>query len=85
MHDRAVLGVQDDRDGVWHRVRDSDELGRRTGRRAASRLRLDLDELGVGEQAVLVELGLDEPEREPRAPHLGLCPDLAKRYGSAPM
>ena len=84
VHDGAVLGVQDDRDGVWHRVRDPDELRVERADARAARLRLDLDELGVDEQAVLVELGLHEPEREARSPHLGLCPDLAEEVRQRP-
>ena len=39
-------------------------------------LAVDLDELGVAQQAVLVELRLDQAEREPRAPDLAHA-DLA--------
>ena len=71
-----MVGVQRDRDGIGHRVRDARELG---GERPACdgiAARVDLDELGVAQEAVLVELRLDHAEREARAPHLAHA-DLA--------
>ena len=80
VQDRAVVGVQRDRDGIGHRVRDARELGseRSAGDRVA--LAVDLDELGVAQQPVLVQLRLDHAERQPRAPDLAHA-DLAHHVG----
>ena len=81
--DAPARGLEDDRHRVRDRVRHAHELGRERPDLSRPVLRHGLDELGVLHQAVLVELRLDEPEREPRGPDLR-DPDLPQRYGSAP-
>ena len=74
------MGVERDGDRVGHRVRDAREL---RGERAAGggiAVGVDLDELGVAQQAVLVELRLDHAQREARPPHLA-HPDLTHHVG----
>ena len=76
------MGVQRDRDGVGHRVRDARELGGERPARDGVAVGVDLDELGVAQEAVLVQLGLDHAEREPRAPdlaHADLAHDVGQR------
>ncbi len=76
VQDRALGGVQRDRDGIGHRVRDARELGRERAAGDGIALAVDLDELGVAQQPVLVQLRLHHAEREPRAPDLAHA-DLA--------
>ena len=76
------MGVQRDRDGIGHRVRDARELGRERAAGDRIAVGVDLDELGVAQQPVLVELRLDHAEREPRAPdlaHADLAHDVRQR------
>ena len=76
MQERALVGVQRDRDGVGDRVRDADELGLERADLDRLAARVDLDQLRVVAHPVLVELRLDQSERQPRAPDLGHA-DLA--------
>ena len=76
VQERALIGVQRDRDRVGDRVRDAHELGAERPDLHRLAARVDLDQLRVVAHAVLVELRLDQPERQPRAPHLGHA-DLA--------
>ena len=76
VQDRALVGVQRDGDGVGDRVRDADELGLERADLHRLAARVDLDQLRVVAHAVLVELRLDQAERQPRAPDLGHA-DLA--------
>ena len=65
-HDRAEVGAEHDRERVGDAVagRDEGEVERAD---LQARLVADLDELDALEQAVLLELGLDEREREAAA------------------
>ncbi len=71
VQERALIGVQRDRDRVGDRVRDAHELGAERADLHRLAVRIDLDQLRVVADAVLVELGLDQPERQARAPDLG--------------
>ena len=75
-------GLEDDRDRVRDRVRHAHELGLERADLDGARLGLGLVELGRVQQPVLVELRLDEPERQPRAPdlrHLDLAQQVRER------
>ena len=84
MIELPVAGVEDaaggrldrDADRVRDRVRHAHELEPEGPELHRFGLGIDLAELGRPEQAVLVELRLDEPERQPRGPDL-LDLDLA--------
>ena len=76
VQDRALVGVQRDGHGVRDRVRDAHELGLERADLHRLAVRVDLDQLRVVSHAVLVELRLDQAERQPRAPDLGHA-DLA--------
>ena len=82
VHDAAARGLEHDRDRVGDRVRDPDEL--RAERPELNRLAVGICflELRGAQQAVLVELRLDQPEREPRRPdllHARLAEEVRKR------
>ena len=69
--DPAAGRLEHDRDRVGDRVRHAHELEPERAELDRRALRVDLAQLGAAQQAVLVELRLDQPEREPRRPDLG--------------
>ena len=78
VQDAARRRLDHDRDVVRDRVRHADELEPERAELERRALRLDLEQLGRAQQAVLVELRLDEAERQPRRPDLGhLAPRAA--------
>src|SRR4029079_9832352 len=62
--------VEHDRDRVRDRMGDADELRRERPELYGLALRIGLAQLRGAQQAVLVELGLDEAQRQPRRPDL---------------
>ena len=64
VHDRARRRLERDRGAVGGAVRERDELGAERARSGSAALYGDLHQLGVLEQAVLVELGPQQRERE---------------------
>ena len=84
VHDPAARRLEHDGGGIRDRVRHADELDPERPeieRLVAGR---DLAQLGIAQQAVLVELRLDEPERQPRRDDRpGSCTSRI-RYGSEP-
>ena len=73
--------VEHDRDRVRDRVRDPDELHRALSDLDRPGFGIDLPELGRAEQAVLVELRLDQAHRQARRPdlvHAALAQEIRK-------
>ena len=66
VHDAPGLRVDDERDGVRDRVRDTDELDAERAELERVVVGRRLDQLGRLAEPVLVELRLDERERQPR-------------------
>jgi hypothetical protein len=82
VHDAATRRLEDDRDRVGDGVRHADELGRVGPDPRRTVLGHGLDELRVPKEPVLVELRLDEAERQPGGPDLGdahLAQEVRKR------
>ena len=71
VHDPARGRLEHDRDGVRNRVRHADERDAERPDLSGRVVRVHLAKLRGTKQAVLVELRLDEAEREPRGPDLG--------------
>ena len=78
VEDQAGGGLDRDPDAVGDRVRHADELELERAELNRRPVRVRLLQLGRAQQPVLVELRLDEPEREPRPPDL-LDLDLAQQ------
>ncbi len=66
VEDAAGGGLERDADRVGHRVRHPDELGAERAELERRRVRIDLAQSRRLQQAVLVELRLDEAERQAR-------------------
>ena len=77
VEDAAAGRVEHDRDGVRDRVRDADELDAKRPELDGAAFGIGLPELGGAQEAVLVELRLDEAERQTGRPDL-LHADLAR-------
>ena len=82
VHDAPRIRLDDERDRVGDRVRNADQLDAKRAELQRSTFRIAFDELRCLSEPVLVELRLDEPEREPRRDH-GLDLDLAKQVRQA--
>ena len=65
VHDPAAGRLEDDRDGVGNRMRHPDELDAERAEVERLVVRRDLAQVGLAQEAVLVELRLHEPERQP--------------------
>jgi HD-GYP domain-containing protein (c-di-GMP phosphodiesterase class II) len=70
VEDSAAGRLEQDRDRVGDRVRDAHELDVERAQLDGRFLRVGLPQLRGAQQPVLVQLRLDEPERQPRRPHL---------------
>ena len=71
VEDPQAAGLEHDRDRVRDRVRHADELRPEGADLDGAVLGFRLAQLGRLREAVLVELRLEQAERETRAPHLG--------------
>ena len=81
VHDHAVRRVQHHRHRIGDRVRDAHHLGLERPHRHARSVRNHLHQLRLGAQAVLVQLRLDQPQRQPGAEHERMRPGLAQQVG----
>jgi hypothetical protein len=70
MHDPAARRLEHDRNGVGDRVRHPHELDPELPQLAGWIVGMDLAQLGGAQQAVLIELRLDQAERESCRPDL---------------
>ena len=84
VEDAAGGGLDADPDRVGDRVRHAHELEPERAELERRALRVDLAQLGRAQEAVLVELRLDEPEREARSPRSRATRTSRSRYGSPP-
>jgi hypothetical protein len=70
-HDAAARGLEHDRDRVGDRVRHAHELQPERPQLDGRPVRVDLAQLRGAQEPVLVELRLDQPERQARRQDLG--------------
>src|SRR6185312_1174726 len=80
VQDPAARRVEHDRDGIGDRVGDPHELGGERPELCRRALGVGFAQLRGAQQAVLVELGLDQPQRQPGRPDL-LHARLAQQVG----